>query len=501
MTERISVPDKKIDKTLRVVANKNVRNIAILIISTIIILALNSLIPMLYFEFGYTKGRTDTVTYTEYLDAKTKDKNVRLTAASGNIIRDVSKEYDKEWGWKPYYTNYNEALANYEDNLIVHYEDKVETTVVTDPETGEETTVIEIKTVEVPAKYTPEQALKIFKAELSKWSEKYYVNFDTFPERVDRDVFNVLLKEDMSIHIANTEVKYYTKFFFQDTAWYIDSAISIASAVILFYSMFNYLIGTYKERHEMFNALTLDMRNLTETALDPHTFEPWMENEFNRRRKEEQHVANVKYSLSKLERRTPARIKNKFKLYFKDLEMSNNSETNTPAVITLDVTNKLTFFEKRYIRKKENLLYLLSKPYIRDYVKDSKVKHFREISPIFVYSGAAQYGKTTDRFSLMQTDSERIGTDASKKIPIIILNSFLFALIIAMGMFADAGEPWVFVLMAVIARIVPLVVQVILSFDYTNNFMSGHLIPNLLNRKSIALLYLAEVHNGKTDQS
>jgi hypothetical protein len=265
--------------------------------------------------------------------------------------------------------------------------------------------------------------------------------------------------------------------------------------------MFNYLIGTYKERHEMFNALTLDMRNLTETALDPHTFEPWMENEFNRRRKEEQHVANVKYSLSKLERRTPARIKNKFKLYFKDLEMSNNSETNTPAVLTLDVTNNLTPFEKRYIRKKENLLYLLSKPYIRDYVKDSKVKHFREISPIFVYSGVAQYGKTTDRFSLMQTDSERIGTDAGKKIPIIILNSFLFALIIAMGMFADAGEPWVFVLMAVIARIVPLVVQVILSFDYTNNFMSGHLIPNLLNRKSIALLYLAEVHNGKTDQS
>ena len=105
MTERISVPDKKIDKALRVVANRDVRNIAILIVSTIIILALNSLIPMLYFEFGYTKGRTDTVTYTEYLDAKTKDKNVRLTAASGNIIRDVSKEYDKEWGWKPYYTN------------------------------------------------------------------------------------------------------------------------------------------------------------------------------------------------------------------------------------------------------------------------------------------------------------------------------------------------------------------------------------------------------------
>ena len=54
-----------------------------------------------------------------------------------------------------------------------------------------------------------------------------------------------------------------------------------------------------------------------------------------------------------------------------------------------------------------------------------------------------------------------------------------------------ADKPWYWIVIDILATISPLIMQVPLAFDYCAQYMEEQLIPTLMSRKSIALLYLA----------
>lgn len=276
------------------------------------------------------------------------------------------------------------------------------------------------------------------------------------------------------------KVQVYTKFFFQDLFWYVSTITSLGSAVIMYYALFNYLITSAKERDAKYVKLLKQIDDVADNFLDPVTFEPWMDQVFNRRRKIDQHKSNVKYQLDRLERITPYKVKRKLREYFKN---------RSPEVLLK--LGKLSFLEKKYLNSREKYIALLEENYINEFVVDGRVAHFKYIYPMFVYNGENGHGRTVDNYSLMKTDAQKIGESAANKVTMSLITTLLFAVLFTMTAVSSYEQEPIWIAINAISKIAPLMIQIPNAFDYSYVFMNNQLINNLISRRSIELLYLA----------
>lgn len=396
------------NKTAYIITDKHARSTFFLVLSFIIILAINSFLPVIEGESKYTVGKTE-VTYGEYKVMKAQDANYRLT-----------------WLTEQY-------IERYIDDYVEDH-----------PELTEEEKVL----VEPP---------------------------DGF------------------------KVNVFTKFFFQYPFWYVSTATSLGSVIILFYSLFNYLNIRNKDKYKEYLELEKDVKDMTKDALDPTTFEPWVDNVFNYTRKITQHKHNVKYELEKLEKKTDYKVKRKFRKYFEAADRYRKDETDATKIEmdnALDVISPLSKQETTYLERKERLLYLLEPTYIEDYVVGGSVKYFKHIYPMFVYNGENTVGRTVDGYSLIKTDKERIASDAGAKISLTLVVTILFAVLFTVTAIASVEQSPFWIVVNIISKLAPLLIQVPMAIDYSNTFMDKQLITNLINRRSIGLLYLADMKKG-----
>ena len=272
------------------------------------------------------------------------------------------------------------------------------------------------------------------------------------------------------------EVSVYTKFFFQHTFWYITTLTRTVSAILLYYSMFNFLLTKHKDNYKRYVDLNSEMVRLSNNDLDPSTFEPWMIDVFNHDRKVSQHIINTKYKLNQLEQRTSYKIR---------------------ALAKVDPEHPKCM---HYIHKREDLQAQLEPKYIEDVVVHKSVKYFKYIHPTFVTCGVNRLGRTTDSYSLIQSDSTRLGKDVLSKTIISTLLTVMFATLLTITVVTAADKPWYWVVIDVLTTIAPLLLQIPLAYDYCNQYMEEHLITNLLIRKTIALRYLADMQKGNTHE-
>jgi len=105
------------------------------------------------------------------------------------------------------------------------------------------------------------------------------------PQLTEEEKFFISIPDYFTVSVNS-------KFFFQHVPWYTATTTSIASAILLFYMLFNYLVTVRKERDTRCKELEEELGKMANTVLDPSSFEPWMENVFNQRRKISQHKAN-----------------------------------------------------------------------------------------------------------------------------------------------------------------------------------------------------------------
>jgi hypothetical protein len=63
-----------------------------------------------------------------------------------------------------------------------------------------------------------------------------------------------------------------------------------------------------------------------------------------------------------------------------------------------------------------------------------------------------------------------------------------------------ADKPWYWIVIDILTTLAPLLLQIPMAYDYCNTYMEEHLITNLLNRRTIALLYLADMQKGVKDE-
>lgn len=408
--------ERAIDKTAVVLNNKRTRSLFLLLISFIVILGVNSLLPLIEGQAHYTVEAVE-MTHDEFIAARDEDKHVRLTWIS-------------------------------------------------------------------------EQKMKIY-------IDKYVTSH---PELSPEEQMMVMVP-------GNFVVLAYSKFFFQYAFWYISTVISLGSTLILFYSLFNYLVTKNKDTYEKYVSLEHEITEMTNQNLDPVTFEPWMDNVFNKQRKINQHKSNVKYNIDSLEKKTSFKTRKKFKKYFEAVEYNLKSQVDfisdganlmdaNPANILKDL-GELSKKENKYINKKETYLNYLDQNYIDKYVVNGKVKYFKYIHPMFVYNGVNGIGKTVDNYSLINSDAEAIASKAGSKIAYSLGITLLFAVLFTITMIGAYEQSPFWIIVNTIAKVAPLLIQIPMAIDYSNNFTTQHLIGNLINRRSIGLLYLADIKEEK----
>lgn len=371
--------DSKIIKTLtNAVTNKHSRSLVFLIITVIVIFAINALLPTIEGKSHYTADPIE-MTYGEYVNLRGQNNNYDLTWKSEQDVKDFVEKH----------------------------------------------TVEGILTEAVP--------------------------------------------ETMRVSV-------YTKFFFQHSFWYVSTTTRVVSAILLFFSVFNFILTKHKDTHKRYIDLTKDLTLLSDNSLDPSTFEPWMVDVFNHDRKIKQHIDNVKYSLVKLEQRTSYKVR-----------MLAKKDPSNPKCI-------------HYVHKREDLQNMLKDEYINDVVMHRGVANFKHIHPTFVTCGVNKIGRTTDSYSLIQSDSARLSKDAMSKIILSTLLTVMFATLLTVTIVTSADKPWYWVMIDILTTLAPLIIQIPLAYDYCNTYMEEHLITNLLIRKAIALRYLADMQKGEPNE-
>lgn len=319
------------------------------------------------------------------------------------------------------------------------------------------------------------------------------ITYKEYLELKEKDInYNLTWSSEEAIRVyvnANTEngvlitpipdemqVSVYTKFFFQHTFWYVTTITRTVSAILLFFSMFNFLLTKHKDRYKRYVELTEEMTKLSNNSLDPSTFEPWMDEVFNHDRKIKQHIDNVKYDLSRLEQRTSYKIR---------------------ALAKKDPTDPRC---RHYLHKREDLQAMLDVDYIEDVVIHRGVTNFKYIHASFVICGVNRLGRTTDSYSLIQSDTTRLSKDIFTKAVISTLLTVMFATLLTMTIVTAADKPWYWIVIDILTTLAPLLLQIPMAYDYCNTYMEEHLITNLLNRRTIALLYLADMQKGVKDE-
>ena len=379
--------EQKLDKVYTIAKSRDFKNILILIIAILSVLAINSLLPLLEGSASYTEQAVE-VTYPEYVKMHEQDNKVAMTYRSKLDVKEVQKEAKEK------------AEAIDLENSI----------------------------------------------DLKKQLEEQ-------------------LLEELT-------VKVYTKFFFQSILWWTNMALSALSIMIIFYACFNYIISRFKRRKQSYLDIKKEVDDAVQTSVDPITFEPFNE-QFNYDRKVKQHIANVKYKKDKLICKTSYKIRT-------------------------DETHKK---HKRFINKLNEYDYQLSEDYIKSYVKDKKVKYFKYIYSTFVLSGYNSIGKTVDGYSLIKSDSAKISKDGIKKIILTILFTVVLAVLLTFTVDASIDKSWYWIVANVLAKITPLIFQVVMSYDYAETFMDEQVINNLIIRRSIILLYLANTRSNIGDSN
>lgn len=275
----------------------------------------------------------------------------------------------------------------------------------------------------------------------------------------------------------NFPVKIYTKFFYQNMTWYVSTGIHTVSVVLMFYSIFNYILAKHKNTYKKYLDLNEEVESLSNAHIDPNTFEPYMVDVFNKARKINQHKSNVKYALERLESRTSYKTR---------VEYKKHPDSNNWRV-------------KRYVKRRNKLLNKLTDEYIEEFVVEGRVKHFRYIHPTFVTCGANIVGKTVDNYSLLQSDAEKITKQGVPRVLRTLAFTVSLALLLTLTVQASLDKPFIWIIINAIVKLVPLLLQVVFAYDYRDSFMNNQLIPNLLNRKSIIILYLAYVKNNREE--
>ena len=281
----------------------------------------------------------------------------------------------------------------------------------------------------------------------------------------DKDLHTVPVPDEF-------EVSVYTKYFFQHVFWYLTTITRIISAMMLFYTVFNYTLTRHKDSYTKYLELSNEMNTLSNTVLDPSTFEPWMNDVFNRNRKINQHVANTKFKIGKLDSRTKYLVRKLAK-----------EDPNNPKC-------------RRYLRKREDLQSRLDQKYIDEVVIHRRVKHFKHIHTSFVICGTNRLGRTTDSYSLIETDGKRLSADILSKSLLSTILTLLFAALLTVTVVSSTDRQWYWIIIDILVTIVPLLLQIPLALDYCNYYMDDHLIANLITRRTIAFLYLAEMKKG-----
>ena len=298
------------------------------------------------------------------------------------------------------------------------------------------------------------------------------------------------------------KVQVYTKFFFDSPFWYVSTAISIGSAVILYYALFNVLLVYAKDKDKKYLKHVEEVDKLVDNTLDPNLFEPWMDETFNRNRKISQHKRNIRFELDRLYKRTNYEIRRGARNYFKvfdELKTHENYADVDESQIASDALHELKGSKrfkrrvKHYIKQREQLLSLLDPKYIEEYVIDGYVKNFKYIYPMFVYSGTSKLEKTTDSYSTITTDAVTLKKDAFFKVFYSVVIVLLFAVALTVTAVSSHQQDPFWVVMNVVGKIAPLLLQIPLAIDYSAVFMDKQLISNLIHRRTIAMLFAADV--------
>ena len=279
------------------------------------------------------------------------------------------------------------------------------------------------------------------------------------------------------------KVNVYTKFFFQSITWYTSTLIQVISVIAIYIALFNYLLTRHKLKYKKYVDLDNEVTTLTNTGLDPVTFEPYMEDVFNRERKIKQHKANINYKLERLEKRTSYKVRNELRLRSQGKQ-----------------TQQKRSFERKiriYLNKFNNLKDQLTEDYINRYVVDGRVANFKYIHPLFVMCGVNSIGKTTDTFSLVNSDAGRFSKDITHKVMLSVIFTVVLSVLLTITVVTSKNQSVLWIIINVITKIVPLTLQIPLAYDYRDTFMDTQLISNLMLRRNIAYLYLAYINSNK----
>lgn len=371
-----------IDTTKNIVTNKNVRSTILLIVTLIVVLAINALLPVFEGNTHYTEDPV-VMSYVEYKDLYSENRHYQLTWTSEQKVKEYIDAYIQAHPDTPY----------------------------------EERHLIE----------PPE----------------------------------------------SFQVEVYTKFFFSYSYWYLTTLIHVISTVLVFYSVFNFLLVRKKKTDSKYVDLDNQVTTLVETSLDPVTFEPWIEDEFNYPRKVQQHYTNIKYKLHKLDKKTNYKIRVTY--------------NKTPDDVICS----------EYKNKREELLYYVSDEYIKDYLKEIDVPGYKHIHPTFVTVGYNVIGHSVDSYSLLKSDSRRLGEDSIRKVLTATLLTVLIAILLTITVVTSLDKPWYWMLINIVTTVLPLIIQVPMAVDYCEKYMDEQLMPNLMSRRNIAFLYLAYMEEQK----
>lgn len=301
--------------------------------------------------------------------------------------------------------------------------------------------------------------------EIIKYEKEYTIDINT--------------GEEVITHIKMYK-GYYTQYFFASGWFYAETLLNSLMVMILYMALVNFLIGRRAEKDLIHKQLENDLHDLinVKNSLPSASFEPYMEN-WNHRRKINQHISNMKYKLAVLEEKTKYKIKKTFYV----------RTENGMVFMKPDESVKLTFREKRYLTKKESIEAFLEPEYIEKHVVFKKVKYFKTIHPSFVTTGKNEVTKSTDEYSSIKSNQKKQGEDYFAKLLIGLSFSFTIGIILSFVLFR-IEDHWLIILYSVMLKLLPLTLQIIFAVDYSNRHIEFQRIPNLRYRLNIASGYL-----------
>lgn len=274
---------------------------------------------------------------------------------------------------------------------------------------------------------------------------------------------------------------YYTNYFWQSYWFYTDTILNSLIVMLFYITLTNYLISRNKLKHDEYLYLRDELNDivLVKNDVPSSTFEPFMER-WNYSRKVNQHISNVKFKLSKLEKETDYQIKKDFYI----IDENYNSKFVIPE-------KELTKEQELYLNSKKELELQLTDGFINNNVRFSKVKYFKEIYPSFVTTGKNAIVNSTDEYSSIKSDTSKRTEDFSRKGLLGLVATAAVSMVLSFSLFS-AQEGWLLLIYSIFLRLLPLTLQVFLSFMYTNSHFEQQLVPTLKYRLNIINMYLTE---------